>query len=1062
MHVKRLIVFLVILSLIAAVAWGVNSKTGKGTGPATSLTLDVTTYLWVNSIFCVVYNQGNFGYDDAAAFGKIDGFYYPFASPLDTKSVIYAAGIWVGAQVAGDTRVAIAEYSSEFVPGKMENNTWTSDRASYKVYKIGSGPTREGGSYDQTADYNNWPFDDGAPGKWVDDGEGGQEYVPDMLGNQMCWSVYNDAKADAHTNMETDPLGIEIQQSTFGFAMKGPLDNIIFTKFVIYNKGLNTLENTYISLWADPDVGDAGDDLVGCDTILSLGYCYNSGSDEIYGNAVPAVGFDFFQGPIVPSPGDTAYLPYDTIPDMKVLPMSSFNKYINGTDPTTAEEVYNYMMGLEPDGEPVVTPDGDTTTFFMSGDPVADSGWIDFDPADRRYMMSTGPFTMAPGDSQIVVAAMLASQGDDPLDAISQLKEKDKFAQTVYDLNFDIPQPPPSPTVYARGHDDRMELVWKPDSEGPENYIQDYRTKLGQLFVFEGYNVYVGDTPSGPWTWLATFDYDADQMQAAYEDVVGEYADCVWDEELEEWDCTSAEQERIWDFALLYEDKAKERIISQVGDNTGTYYQYTTSRDPRDGTAIITNNPYYFAVTAYGVNIQQINAEDSVFFGPNFQGMLSANLESRQEAITVIPLGSSATLERDGDRQSGASDGYVEVEYLIQDSLTGHDYEVTFNSDLTWNLTDLTTGEEVLENQPNLSGDFAYPIVHGMMVRVIGPDPGFKDIEEVYQDEESGWHLDGEQAYMGGRNAGNNANFRDFKVKFLAGPGDTVQGPVMEYDGEFYQTIRYLDEAGDTIWGYFYGGSEAEEAEVKVSIPFAIYDLGDDFESTDDDVRLWPLFYDFYGDYRWYSDDYFMFLTRDIGGTDANIYGNNFFSYAPHDGDPDYYNFDPSDPMSRHDWDYRIYGWAPYGALEGWTVGDSIVFVTNKANTPDDVFTFSAPRIGDGDGTFIARTMDNIKTVPNPYYNWSRWEADQFSRRIKFINMPPGVEVEVKIFNLAGDLVRTLVHPAGENAELSWDVKTDNGLYVASGIYIYLAESEIGQKVGKMAVFTEVEQLNVY
>jgi len=1083
MKVKRLIIFLVILSLVTASAWGVNSRSGKGSSPQTSLILDRSTFLWVNSILSMVYNHGNFGYDVGGLLHKTDGFYFPFASNLDTKTVIYDAGIWVGALVDGETRVAIAEYSTEFVPGPMRDGTSQSDRGDFRVYKIGDGTNLDGSPYADRRDREEWPYDQGAPYDLVDDSEGGLAQVPRKLGNQMCWAVYNDANEAEHVAMETKPLGVEIQQSTFGFSMKGPLDNVIFLKYIIYNRGENFLEDMYISLWADPDVGNLSDDLVGCDTTLSLGYAYNSGSDDIYGNSAPAVGIDFFQGPIVESPGDVAVLPDTTLEGYKVLGMTSFNKYINGTDPRNAFQTYNYMKGLFPDGSPVIDEQtGLVTKYQVPGDPVNFEGWTDATPADRRFMMSTGPFDMAVGDSQIVVAAVLVAQGDDPLDAITELKEIDRFAQVVYNLNFDIPQPPPTPQVHARGFDNRIELVWLPNAEGPENYLEDYRTKLGQLFIFEGYNVYAGETSSGPWTKVATFDYTPEQSHDSYAGTVGEDADCIWFSLAEEWDCSVAETMRIWDFELLYEDKAKQRVLSQTGANSGTAYGYTFDRDPIDGSSIIPNRPYYFAVTAYAVNIQQIFPDDSVFLGPNFQGMLSANLESKPQAITVIPLGSSATLERDGDRISGASDGYVEIEYLVQDSLTGHDYEVTFNEDLSWNLVDLTINDTVLARQSNLSGDFSYPIVNGMMVRVVGPDPGFKDATVAYA-EETSILLYGHEAYLGGRNVVNNSNFRDFVIKFLAGPGDTVPGPVFVVETEeenppgdpiitvdSFPTVRYLDGNGDTIWAYFYGegvygnlnSREAEEY-TKVSVPFAVYDLGDDFDGQGDDVRLWPMLYDFYGLGRWFLDDYIVLMSRDVGGTDANIYGEDFFSYAPHDGDPSYYVWsDDVPPEMRLDWDYRAFGWSPDGEASGWAKGDSLVFVSAKANIPDDVFRFSAPRVGDGDGTFIKKTMANIKTVPNPYYNYWNYEKDQFGRIVKFLNLPPGVEITIRIFNLAGDLVRTLVHPAGDNAEETWDLKTESGLHVASGIYIWLAESEIGEKFGKMALFTEVEQLNVY
>ena len=146
----------------------------------------------------------------------------------------------------------------------------------------------------------------------------------------------------------------------------------MFVKFLIINKGSNTLDSTFVSVWADPDLGGASDDLVGCDVDLSLGYCYNANNaDNAYKSNPPAVGYDFFQGPIVPSEGDVAVVSGREIPGYKNLPMTSFNKYINGTDPDSPLEIYNYMKGLEADGADLVNPvTGLVTKFFVDGDPV--------------------------------------------------------------------------------------------------------------------------------------------------------------------------------------------------------------------------------------------------------------------------------------------------------------------------------------------------------------------------------------------------------------------------------------------------------------------------------------------------------------------------------------------------------------------------------------------------------------------------------------------------------------------------------------------------------------------
>src|SRR5207249_3760761 len=142
----------------------------------------------------------------------------------------------------------------------------------------------------------------------------------------------------------------------------------------------------FVSIWMDPDLGGFTDDLVGSDVPLSLGYVYNAtNNDAIYGSAPPAVGVDFFLGPINRATGDT-------------LALASFNKYINGTDPTSREQTYNLMKGLNSDGTPIVNPvTGEVTTYQLSGDPVTGTGWLDTNPADRRFQLSSGPFRMAPG-----------------------------------------------------------------------------------------------------------------------------------------------------------------------------------------------------------------------------------------------------------------------------------------------------------------------------------------------------------------------------------------------------------------------------------------------------------------------------------------------------------------------------------------------------------------------------------------------------------------------------------------------------------------------------------------
>ena len=96
---------------------------------------------------------------------------------------------------------------------------------------------------------------------------------------------------------------------------------------------------------------------------------------------------------------------------------------------------YRFMKGrIGLTNEPFVDPNtGLPSSFTLPGDPVAGTGWIDgqqFAYADRRIGMASGPFTMAPGDTQeVVVAEILAGAvtGVDRLSAVSLMKFYDQI-----------------------------------------------------------------------------------------------------------------------------------------------------------------------------------------------------------------------------------------------------------------------------------------------------------------------------------------------------------------------------------------------------------------------------------------------------------------------------------------------------------------------------------------------------------------------------------------------------------------------------------------------------------
>lgn len=374
----------------------------------------------VNNLDMVVTNHGSFAYDLTTGNG---GLVYPKGS---WKTAIFAAGLWVGALVGGEVRVAVGEYGQDFVPGPMADSTFLPDRPEFRNYKIVRGNTT-------SDDYIHWPVSQGAP---VD-----QNGNPLLYGDATIWSVYNDADPAIRTTQagRTLPLGVEVQQTVFAFNRSGPLGDMIFFRWKLVNKGPETLDSAYVSLWSDPDLGGSGDDLVGCDTTLALGYCYNADSDDnVYGTQPPAVGFRLLQGPT---------LQQGSVQD--TLGMTSFNKYIGGTDPASGQESYFLMQGSGMQGQPAHVfndPSQPITTFMVSGldqsAPSSPSNWLDINPADRRLMVSSGPFSMDLGAQQEIRAVLIVGQGTDQLSSIADLRAKAAMAETlhVFDPTPQAPQ----------------------------------------------------------------------------------------------------------------------------------------------------------------------------------------------------------------------------------------------------------------------------------------------------------------------------------------------------------------------------------------------------------------------------------------------------------------------------------------------------------------------------------------------------------------------------------------------------------------------------------------------
>ena len=268
--------------------------------------------------------------------------------------------------------------------------------------------------------------------------------------DQVIWWVCNDVgnnKTFPENTSLVPGLGMEIHYEAFAYASTDATNDMTFLRQKLYNKGNFTLENTYLAQWMDPDVGNAGDDYVGCDVLRGLGICYNGDDDDEgangYGLNPPAVAVDFFRGPFPDNKFDEVdwdldcsgpnSSPRDT---SERIVMSGFVYYNIGNDAVNGEprrynDFYNFLQNKWKNGQPVsfggdgrapalegkgarymfpnVTEQSDPYGFACTQDPInikcipksCGSNWNEKSagnpPGDRRFLANNGPFTLMPG-----------------------------------------------------------------------------------------------------------------------------------------------------------------------------------------------------------------------------------------------------------------------------------------------------------------------------------------------------------------------------------------------------------------------------------------------------------------------------------------------------------------------------------------------------------------------------------------------------------------------------------------------------------------------------------------
>jgi hypothetical protein len=567
----------------------------------------------------------------------------------------------------------------------------------------------------------------------------------------------------------------------------------------------------------------------------------------------------------------------------------------------------------------------------------------------------------------------------------------------------------------------------------------------------------------------------------------------------------------IYDTVFNAELGENINIRTQFGSDSGLQYYQSIKTDGLNGNArLTTNRAYYYSVTAYGYNEYGIpkTLESSPIY-----------LTVRPEVPNTASVGENTALA--GDKlvtvhATGPSNADVEVVVVDVAAMTGDDYTVSMANEmpdgvavLNWTLTNDTTGEVLITNNPVVNGLNAYtgvqvgsggtPIVEGIQILVGPPSENLLAIEE--------WTAPWKDAN----------EKRDASVSYLP-PSEGTTGYLIEsragvaysppYNRDFDRFNYWesddieLDFSTESLgWDYIYEWTTgmlpfsayrhnfatqqkeqmyAGHWDRNISLAFEIDTnywagpvyLADGYEPIYCFVGMVATPYDPTKISQYIAEDD---LTTSGGcGWGSGASCDNVTTSGAGIGYPYMTATMITDFEQNGGLLPTVEGINAYlspvladgtgGDASPWnegteTVASSVVFRMTKPHSALDTFTFTTDGVGLMANAF---DPDRISVWPNPYYGYNPEERNALDRRVMFSHLPEEGPTTIRIFALDGTLVRTIHHNDTASQHATWDMKNNFELPVASGMYVAHVETNHGDKILKLAVIQPEQRLDVY
>lgn len=956
-------------------------------------------------------NYGMYGHNVASGGA---GWFWPRQS---ARAYIYGQSIWFGTKkiVGADTlKLVSVGYNPNsgagwFAPGSVDDGLAAldeSDPRSAKYYMYMGIDFSSKGKNVKNSSLADWPVRwttaaknaGKAPGKngyfgdYVADPAERALYEPVFISQEDMFAVYKDT--DVKRNPEYKPgsgypIGVEFHQTVYSWGF-GPYKDFVFFVYNVINKSGDTLRECYVAPAGDSDIGNATNDhnaFYSANPSLNLGFQFTE--DEAGYTGV--VGFDFLESPVVKTAADSALIFQKTGVTRGVggqIGLTTFRNWVIENDPSGGPARYDFMSAGVRDG---------------------DNG-----PGDKRLLMATGPFTMAPNDTaRVVVCALIAPGRGNPISGdvqtngyLDSLVNLDIFAQIVYNNNFAAPKPPDPAYVKAYGIDKGVVVQWDSTSEASIDTLSG-----GEDFL--GYRVYRSRKQGEGWKLLATFT----------KGTAG--------------------------FARQFIDVGADTSTGLV--NNVDYYYYVSTFDEGDVAQNIASLETPSVPNVNTVRVQPLGATagNDVRYG-NF--------------ATTSNTGSMRNMRVEVTKQQRVNQLYsnhpLTVELAPVNSGTAYTVNVTVK-DTVQNLSQTFSFAPGLEVSP-LPGAFfndstlvgvyrSAEFFYGLKLAfdwsfVQRKDPFRYDttLVTIGNANVPTRRLGGSKTILDSVqplnvNAAINLGEARFLIDFIAGGVDSIRvggtAGAPERRPIPYLKLRVTNETTGEVWTADSGAAEA---------PYGKFYLSNIVYKSVNGVRTSVV------EQKW-TNKYYL----------SSVYPNNtdtsFFAHKLNINGQTI-AFDPfktagflrSGLITSFNWQ-RV---PDFGALNDFETGDQIAVTfkggiagTNGASalpSPNSKLMTSASNATVT--KYTEAVLDQIKVVPNPYLIGHISQTTTDVPKLFFNHLPP--VCTIRIFNVAGDLIKTINHNNGTSQEV-WDLLSDGRQKVASQLLVAHIETPDGAKVFK-------------